>query len=163
MATHRSTNSITTFLTALVGIIGLVMVVGGGVAWSLASNQLADQNMTVAEYSEEKSGKYAGEVVDGPVTAGAQADVIGTHALAATGGKTYAEMDREDPVRATAMDGALLRSALFTSVLAFGVSFMAGGVGLALMLLAATLLFVTRHKKVEKTARTAETTGNATA
>lgn len=161
MATHNvNTNNITKILTALVGLIGLVMLVGGGVAWSLTSNQLAAQNMTVAEYSDDKPGKHAGEVVDGPVTAWAQADVIDTHALEATGGKTYAEMDREDPVRATAMDGALLRGALFTSVLAFGVSFMAGGVGITLILLAATLLFVTRRNKGAETIQTA---GTATA
>ena len=100
-------------------------------------------------------GKYEGETIDGPVTAWAQADVIDTHALEATGGKTYAEMDREDPARATAMDGALLRGALFTSVLAFGVSFMAGGVGLTLILLAVTLLFVLRRNEAEETTATA--------
>lgn len=139
---------ITRIIAAVIGIIGAVMLVGGGVAWTMVSSQLADQNMTVSPYSEENPGKYAGEVVDGPITAWAQADVIDTHALEATGGKTYAEMDREDPVRPTAMNGALLRGALFTSVLAFGVSFMAGGVGLTLILLAAGLFVATKQPKV---------------
>lgn len=115
------------------------MLAGGGIAWVMVSSQLEAQNMTVSPYTEDNPGKYAGDVVDGPLTAWAQADVIDTHALAATAGKTYAQLDKEDPVRPTAMNGSLLRGALFTSVLAFGVSFMAGGVGLVLMLLAAAL------------------------
>jgi len=41
---------------------------------------------------------------------------------ACLGGKTYAELDREDPLRQTAMTGSFLRASLFTSVVAFGVS-----------------------------------------
>lgn len=139
---------ITRIIAAVVGAIGAIMLIGGGIAWTMVSDQLAEQRMTVSPYSEEDPGKYAGEVVDGPLTAWAQADVIDTHALESTGGKTYAEMDREDPARPTAMNGALLRGALFTSVLAFGVSFMAAGVGLTLILLAAGLFAATKAPKV---------------
>jgi hypothetical protein len=50
--------------------------------------------------------------------------------LEATDGKTYAQLDREDPLRATAMNGDFLRASLFTSVVAFGVAAFAMGVGL---------------------------------
>lgn len=146
MATNTTQTRTVRILAALVGLIGLTMTIGGVVAWSMVSNQLADQHMKVAPYSEDNPGKYAGKVVDGPLTAWAQADVIDTHALAATDGKTYAQMDREDPVRAVAMDGALLRGALFTSVLAFGVAFMAAGVGVVLILAAAALLIATTDR-----------------
>lgn len=136
MATNTRTMKV---LASIVGLVGAVMLAGGGIAWVMVSSQLEAQNMTVSPYTEDDPGKYAGDVVDGPLTAWAQADVIDTHALASTDGKTYAELDKEDPVRPTAMNGSLLRGALFTSVLAFGVSFMAGGVGLVLMLLAAAL------------------------
>ena len=64
---------------------------------------------------------FGGELVDGPLDAYYQADIINQHALEASGGKTYAELDREDPVRATMMNASFLRSSLFTSVIAFGV------------------------------------------
>jgi ABC-type Fe3+ transport system permease subunit len=48
---------------------------------------------------------------------------------------TYAELDREDPNRATAMDSAFLQASLFTSVVAFGVAAMAVVVGIVLTLI----------------------------
>lgn len=61
--------------------------------------------------------------------------MIEKHALAATSGKTYAELDREDPLRAVAMNGSFLRASLFTSVVAFGVSALVIAVGLMFVLL----------------------------
>lgn len=64
----------------------------------------------------------------------------------ATGGKTYAELDREDPARATALTAATLRSMLLSAALAFHTSELVIGIGLfiagigALMLLALVLL-----------------------
>ncbi len=55
--------------------------------------------------------------------------------MAITGGLTYSELDREDPNRATAMDSAFLQASLFTSVVAFGVAFMAFGVGIVFILI----------------------------
>jgi hypothetical protein len=63
------------------------------------------------------------------------ADIIAHHALEATGGKTYAELDREDPLRATAQSASFLRASLFTSVVAFGVAAFAMGVGLLSILI----------------------------
>ena len=45
------------------------------------------------------------------------------HALEASGGKTYAELDKDDPVRATMMNASFLRASLFTSVVSFGVAY----------------------------------------
>ena len=55
-------------------------------------------------------------------------------ALAASGGKTYAELPKDDPNRQVVMTGSFLRASLFTSVVAFGVAFMAFGVGIVLVL-----------------------------
>ena len=60
--------------------------------------------------------------MSGPFTAYCEAMVIATHSNEATEGKTYAELDREDPLRQTAMTASFLRASLFTSVVAFGVS-----------------------------------------
>ncbi len=65
--------------------------------------------------------------------------IIEKHALESTGGLTYAELDRENPLRAVAMNGSFLRASLFTSVVAFGVSALVVGVGLMFILLGITL------------------------
>ncbi|MCV2395480.1 aromatic ring-opening dioxygenase LigA [Actinotalea sp. M2MS4P-6] len=119
----------------IVGIVamvaGLLMIIAGGVTWGLVSSQLADENITVAE----DAAAFAGKTVNGPLDAYYQADIIKHHALEATGGKTYAELDREDPLRATAMNASFLRASLFTSVVAFGVAAFAIGMGLLTILL----------------------------
>ncbi len=112
-------------------IIGLLMVVAGGVTWGMVSTKLAAENITVAGDAP----MFAGAKVTGPLEAYVQADVISRHALEATAGKTYAELDREDPLRATAMNASFLRASLFTSVIAFGVALFAIGVGLVAVLL----------------------------
>jgi ABC-type Fe3+ transport system permease subunit len=73
--------------------------------------------------------------VNGPISAFCQADIIDQHTLDITGGKTYAELDREDPLRETAMQSAFLQASLFTSVVAFGVAAMAVVVGIVLALI----------------------------
>ncbi|HEY3337208.1 MAG TPA: aromatic ring-opening dioxygenase LigA [Propionicimonas sp.] len=106
-------------------IIGAVMIIAGAVTWGMVSTKLAAENITVSADAP----MLAGAKVTGPIEAFVQADVINGHALKATGGKTYAQLDKEDPLRATAMNGSFLRSSLFTSVIAFGVALFAIGVG----------------------------------
>ncbi len=115
----------------IVAAIGAVMLVAGASTWFVVQGQLSNENIVVAEDARW----FAGDAVNGPLTAYAEADIINQHALEASEGKTYAELDREDPVRATVMNGSFLRASLFTSVLAFGVSFMAMGLGLVQILL----------------------------
>ena len=119
----------------LVAIIGIVMIVAGGVTWFMVQDQLSEAQITVAEDADF----LAGDEVDGPFSAYAQAQIIDKHALEATGGKTYAQLDREDPLRDTAMNASFLRASLFTSVVAFGIAAMAAGVGLALILIGMAL------------------------
>ena len=115
----------------LVAVIGALMLVGGATTWGLVQSQLSAENIVVAEDARF----LAGDDVNGPFSAYAQADIINHHALEASKGKTYAELDREDPVRQVVMNGSFLRASLFTSVLAFGVSAMAMGLGLVQVLL----------------------------
>ena len=110
----------------IIAIIGAIMFVGGASTWVLIQNQLSAENIVVAE----DASSFAGSKVNGPFTAYAEALIIEKHALDGSGGKTYAELDREDPRRVVVMNGSFLRASLFTSVLAFGVSAMAMGVGL---------------------------------
>ena len=82
-------------------------------------------------------------------TAKAQADIIRVHMLEATGGKTYAEMDREDPLREVAFSGTALRTALLSSVLAFNTATLVIGIGAfiaSIGVLGLVLLFLLRSK-----------------
>ncbi|WP_416954213.1 aromatic ring-opening dioxygenase LigA [Nocardioides sp. T5] len=112
-------------------IVGIVMAVAGVVTWIIVSTTLADQRITVSD----DASCAAGDGVNGPISAYCQADIIDQHTLEITGGKTYAELDREDPNRAVAMDSAFLQASLFTSVVAFGVAAMAIVVGIVLALI----------------------------
>lgn len=112
-------------------LIGLLMVLAGGVTWGMVSAKLAAENITVSKDAP----MFAGAKVTGPLEAFVQADVIAGHALKATGGKSYAELAQDDPLRQTAMTASFLRSSLFTSVIAFGVALFAIGVGVLAIVL----------------------------
>ncbi|WP_174776790.1 aromatic ring-opening dioxygenase LigA [Cryobacterium sp. TMT3-29-2] len=118
----------------LIGILGLVgglaFLLVGGLGWTTVSSQLSDEDITVAE----DASFLGGAPVVGPFSAYAQADIINHHAMEASGGKTYAQLEQDDPTRPTVMTASLLRASLFTSILAFGVSAFAMGVGVLVAL-----------------------------
>ena len=138
---------------ALIGRIvlaaGLLLSASGIGTWAMVQTHLADERITVAEDADW----FAGEKVDGPFTAYSQAQIIEKHALEASKGKTYAELDREDPVRATVMNGSFLRASLFTSVVSFGVAAMAFGLGLIIALLGWALIKVAKALVPRESAR----------
>ena len=135
------------FAGTIVAIVGVVMIVAGAVTYYMVHEELADERITVSNDADF----LAGDEVDGPFSAYAQAEVIQKHALEATNGKTYAELDQDDPLRATAMSASFLRASLFTSVVAFGVAVMAIGVGLALLLIGIALRRPAReHRPIDR-------------
>ncbi len=111
--------------------IGVLLIVSGVGTYVLVSNTLAEENITVAD----DASCLAGDEVNGPLSAYCEAQIIDDHALEATGGLTYAELDREDPARDTAMRASFLRASLFTSVVAFGVAGMAILIGILFVLI----------------------------
>jgi hypothetical protein len=112
-------------------VLGVLLIVGALFTWFTVSSTLGDQQITVAD----DASCLAGNDVNGPFSAYCEAQIIEHHALDATDGLTYAQMDRDDPRRATAMNASFLRASLFTSVVAFGVAAMAGGMGVVFILL----------------------------
>ena len=112
-------------------VLGVLLILGGVGTWIMVSNTLSDQNITVSDDAD----CLAGDDVDGPFSAFCQARVIEKHTLDITGGLTYAELDRDDPVRDTAMNSAFLQSSLFTSVVAFGTAGMATLMGIVFILI----------------------------
>ncbi|MFG2103699.1 aromatic ring-opening dioxygenase LigA [Micromonospora echinaurantiaca] len=140
-APPRAVGATVRLLAVLVIVAGVVMLVAGAATWFTVQNQLADERITVSEDARW----FAGEPIDGPLTAYAEAEVIEKHSLEASGGKTYAELDRQDPTRQTVMTGSFLRSSLFTSVVSFGVAALAMGLGLLLALIGYALLSLARQ------------------
>jgi len=69
--------------------------------------------------------------IDNAELADAQARVIRTHTLGITGGKTYSEMDREDPARATYITSLTLQTTLHQAHLGFEITQFVMGVGVA--------------------------------
>ena len=109
---------------------GLYMVREARLAHDDVRNALADERIITAEDAEIPL-----VAVTGPAEAKAQADAIKAHILKTTGGKTYAEMSRDDPNRAIYLNSVTLRTALMESYLAFKVSDLVQGVGVIVALL----------------------------
>ncbi|MBZ2195802.1 aromatic ring-opening dioxygenase LigA [Occultella gossypii] len=130
-------------LTGLILLIaGIVFVLAGGTTWGVVTSQLKAEEITISEDARW----FAGQQVGGPLTAFSQADIINTHALHATEGRTYAELgaamseveegsaEHEELAaqRATVMNASFLRASLFTSVVAYGVAALVVGLGVLL-------------------------------
>lgn len=129
LASSRSTG-IARIAAIVTMLAGAILAIAGLFTWFTVQSNLAEERITVSEDSP----RFAGDAVDGPLTAFQEAQMIETHYLESTGGKTYAEIDREDPLRQTAMTASFLRASLFTSVVSFGVAAMAVGLGITLLI-----------------------------
>jgi hypothetical protein len=132
---HPSTRSLRV-LSIIVIAGGVIFMIAGVVTGFVVRDQLADEKIVVSEDAPF----LGGDEVDGPFSAYAEAEAIEEHALEASGGLTYAQLDRDDPTRETVMTASFLRASLFTSVVSFGVAFFAFGVGIALVLIGWALL-----------------------
>jgi hypothetical protein len=127
-------------LGILVLAAAAVLFVAGAATWVVVQGQLADERITVSDDAD----RFAGDAVDGPLTAYEQAQVIERHALASSDGFRYAELEQGDPRRAQVMNASFLRASLFTSVVSFGVAAMAMGLGLIFALVGVALLRIGR-------------------
>ena len=128
-------------LGLIVLIAGVLLAVAGAATYFIVSTTLGDQRITVSDDADY----FAGETVDQPWEAYAQANVIAQHAEEIGGGKTYAELPQDDPNRQTVMTASFLQASLFTAVLAFGVAVMAVGLGIVLVLIGLALRSVAHY------------------
>ena len=120
------------FGVVLVGS-GLYMVRESRIAHDDVRDALAEERIITPEDAEIPLA-----TVDSPAEAKAQADIIQEHALKTTDGKTYSELARDDPRRATYLQAVTLRTALMESYLAFKVADLVMGVGAIVALLGAS-------------------------
>lgn len=122
-------------LAALVIAVGAARIISGAAAWLVVRSQLSAEHIVVPDGQT----RLGGHSVTGPLSALAEAEAIRRIALRATGGRTYSELPEDDPMTETAMNAALLRSSLFTSVLAFGMAAAEVATGVALVAVGAGL------------------------
>jgi hypothetical protein len=141
--TVASTRALRTIAIVVI-VAGALFSVAGVVTWFVVRDQLADENITVSDDAD----RFAGDPVDGPLTAYEQANTIERHGLEASDGLTYAELEQDDPRRDTVMTASFLRASLFTSVVAFGVAAFALGIGVVLILVGVALLRIHRRLAV---------------
>jgi hypothetical protein len=127
-------------LSPLIGLFGLLFIASGAASYYLAHTQLKAQEITVAD----DASFLAGDNVDGPFSAYSQAATVEKHALGITKGKTYAELDQEDPIRALAAESSFVRASLLTAVTAFGLSALVAGLGVVLLFVAFAIGSLTR-------------------
>ncbi|BCJ47090.1 hypothetical protein GCM10010168_83110 [Actinoplanes ianthinogenes] len=121
-----------------------ILIVAGVTTYTVVSTTLANQHITVSDDAEH----FAGQKVNQPWEAYAQANVIAKHASDMAGGKTYAELPRDDPNRNSVMNASFLQASLFTSVVAFGVAALAVGLGVVFFLIAMALNRLSRRDVV---------------
>ena len=140
-------------LSPLIGLFGLLFIASGAATYYIAHTQLKAQEITVAD----DASFLAGDNVDGPFSAYAQAAIVEKHALGITKGKTYAELDQKDPIRAVAAESSFVRASLLTAVTAFGLSALVAGLGVVLLFVAFALGSLTRAVAPAKAKATDET------
>ena len=110
----------------IVIICGVVFIVAGVATYVMVSTTLSSENITVSE----DASMFAGQHVDQPWEAFAEASVIDEHANKIAGRQDATpSCPRTDPNRTTVMNASFLQASLFTSVVAFGVAAMAAVVG----------------------------------
>ena len=114
---------------------GIYMVVEGREAKDEVKQAIERENIVTSE-----DARIPNVQVTNAETAEAQADVIEQHYLEITGGRSYAELDRDDPNREVALTAASLRTSLNLAVMGFKISDLVIGLGFFLVAVGATFV-----------------------
>ena len=99
-----------------------------------AKDQVRDE-LKAQDITTPEDARQPNKPVTDAASAKVMADIIQKHSLEATGGKTYAQLDREDPRRDVAFNAATLRTSLYTSIMAFNVADLVVGIGVLILVL----------------------------
>jgi hypothetical protein len=95
-------------------IAGAVLIAGG--VWAIG---FTCENVAREKIVTPADSAIPGIEVRGPLSLKVQADIIREHTLKMTGGKTYAEMSREDPARETWVTATSLTTALNLGIITY--------------------------------------------
>lgn len=134
---------------------GSLLAIGGVCAWAMVTQQLRHEKITVPEHADLLPGRR----VQGPVTAFAQSLAIQRNAEHIAGGRTFADISdalhgvdpQSDEAKklhsqsTTLATAASLRTSLMTSVLAYGVSGLATGLGVLILAVGSQIGKALRH------------------
>ena len=133
------------FMWLVAVVLGLVFVAAGAymVSEGLSAKGQVHDTLVAERITTSKDASIANAPVDDAATAQAQSDVIKMHVMETTKGKTYSEMDRQDPLRATYLDSVSLRTALNLAVMGFKVSDLVIGMGAFIIVVGATNVLLT--------------------
>ncbi len=120
--------------------LGVVFIAAG--VYMISEGRSAKDEVRQALVAEKVATAEDAAIPNAPVndaaTAEAQADIIREHSLKTTGGKTYAELSREDPNRDVYLKGVTLRTALNLAVMGFKVSDLVVGMGAFMIVVGAS-------------------------
>ncbi len=94
--------------------VGTILVVGG--AWAVVFTY---QNVSQEKIITPEDAAIPNTPVRGPLTLKSQADIIREHVLKMTGGKTYAEMSRDDESRPMWITATTLTTALHLGIITY--------------------------------------------
>jgi len=156
-------------------VLGLVFVVGGGymIREGRAAHDEIRDTLLIEDVTTSEDASIPNVKVDSAATAKSEAEVIVAHVNKITGGKTYAQMERDDPNRPTVLNSITLRTSLNMAVMGFNVSDLVVGLGLFMIVIGAThILFlapavywaaeVAKEHETRPVSKTATETGGQT-
>lgn len=128
----------TTRLPSIIAVLLSIVLIGAG-AVMLIQGLEARRDVRAALVSEQivtaDDAAIPGVAVDSAATARAQADIIAEHALNLTDGRTFAQMERDDPLRPTYLQAVTLRTSLMTAYMAYKLADLVIGLGALFLLL----------------------------
>lgn len=95
-------------------VVGVVLIIGG--VWGIT---FIYKNIAQEKIITPSDASIPEQPVRGPFTLKSQADIIREHTLNSTGGKTYAEMSRDDENRSMWITATTLTTALNLGILSY--------------------------------------------
>ncbi len=114
---------------------GVYMLVEGRAAKTEIRDAIVRENITTSP-----DASIPNVQINDAASAKSEAAVIEKHVLGITGGKTYSQLAKDDPNRATALNAVTLRTALDLSVMGFRVSDLVTGLGVFMLVIGVTFI-----------------------
>src|SRR3972149_921838 len=126
-------------------VLGFVFIAAGAymVSEGLSAKDQVHDTLVAERIVTAEDASIPNAAVNDAATAESQANVIKTHVMETTEGKTYSELDREDPLRATYLNSVSLRTALNLAGMGFKLWAGAAGTGAFIIVVGATNLRLT--------------------